>query len=125
LTANFRLAEFASRGHLPTDPVVSANVARLAKNLQVLRDELGVAITVISGWRSQAHNDAVNGARHSRHMVGDAADIICAGLPPRDVFKVVERLIAEGKMEQGGLHAYGGRFPFLHYDCRGTRARWR
>ena len=124
LTANFRLQEFASRGHLPTDPQVLANIAKLAKNLQVLRDALGVPITIISGWRSQAHNDAVNGAKNSQHMTGCAADIICQGIHPRDVFKVASQLQREGKIDKGGLHAYGGKYPFLHYDCRGVNARW-
>jgi uncharacterized protein YcbK (DUF882 family) len=124
LTANFRLAEFASRGHIPTDPVVLANIAKLAQNLQVLRDALGAPITIISGWRSQAHNDAVNGAKKSQHMLGLAADIIVQGKTPAEVFAVASRLQREGKIDKGGLHAYSGSYPFTHYDCRGVNARW-
>jgi uncharacterized protein YcbK (DUF882 family) len=122
LTPNFRLAEFASRGHIPTDPIVLANIAKLAKNLQVLRDALGAPITVISGWRSQAHNDAVDGAKHSQHLTGLAADIIVKGVLPKDVFSAIAKLQREGKMDKGGAHAYGK--SFTHYDCRGVNARW-
>jgi uncharacterized protein YcbK (DUF882 family) len=122
LTANFRLAEFASRGHIPTDPAVLANIAKLAQNLQVLRDALGAPITIISGWRSQAHNDAVDGAKKSQHLTGLAADFIVKGHKPADVFAVASRLQREGKMDKGGAHAYGK--SFTHYDCRGVNARW-
>jgi uncharacterized protein YcbK (DUF882 family) len=124
LTQNFRLQEWASRGHLPTDPTVLANIAKCAKNLQVLRDHLNAPITVISGWRSQQHNDDVDGAKHSQHLTGLAADIIVKGVSSKDVFSAIAKLQREGKMDRGGAHAYGGKFPFCHYDCRGVNARW-
>ncbi len=124
LTQNFRLQEWASRGHLPTDPAVLANIAKCARNLQVLRDHFNAPITIISGWRSQAHNDAVSGAKHSQHLTGLAADIIVQGVSSKDVFSAIAKLQREGKMDKGGAHAYGGKFPFCHYDCRGVNARW-
>lgn len=122
LTQNFRLQEWASRGHMPTDPVVLANIAKCARNLQVLRDVLGAPITIISGWRSQQHNDDVGGAKHSQHLTGLAADIIVKDIAPKDVFAAISRLQREGKMDKGGAHAYGR--SFTHYDCRGINARW-
>jgi hypothetical protein len=44
-----------------------------------------------------------------------------AGLSPKHVATVIEVLIAEGKMEEGGLKAYRS---WIHYDCRLVRARW-
>lgn len=122
LTQNFRLQEWASRGHLPTDPVVLANIAKCARNLQVLRDVLQAPITIISGWRSQQHNDDVDGAKDSQHMKGTAADIVVKGVLPKDVFAAISRLQREGKLDKGGAHAYGK--SFTHYDCRGVNARW-
>ena len=124
LTPNFRAGEFASRGHLPTDPEVIERIKRLAEVLQVLRNELGVPITVISGWRSLAHNTAVGGAKNSRHMLGDAADIIVQGIKPKAVYAAIERLQADGKIPACGCHAYGGTYPFTHIDIRGWNARW-
>lgn len=124
LTPNFRFGEFASRGQLPTDPQVVARILKLAEQLQVLRDELGKPITIISGWRSKAHNDAVGGAKASRHMLGDAADIIVQGVSSTEVYRTIERLQSEGRMTAGGAHAYRGKHPFCHYDCRGWNARW-
>ncbi len=43
--------------------------------LQALRDELGSAITVTSGYRCVDHNREVDGAAHSQHLYGKAADL--------------------------------------------------
>jgi uncharacterized protein YcbK (DUF882 family) len=121
LTANFKLQEFASKCGAPTPLSVVHKLQGLAINLQALRDEIGKPIRINSGYRSPAHNRAVGGAPRSRHVVGDAADIVVVGMPPTKVAATIERLISEGKMQQGGLKAYA---TFCHYDCRGVRARW-
>ena len=43
------------------------------------------------------------------------------GYTPRQLSVVIERLIKEGKMKQGGIGVYPN---FLHYDIRGKKARW-
>jgi len=121
LTTNFTLAEFNCKSGAPMPPNVLTRIQELANNLQVLRDELGASITINSGYRSPAHNAAIGGATASRHVVGDAADIRVRGFTPRQVAAKIEELIAAGKMKQGGLKAYAS---WVHYDCRGTRARW-
>ena len=57
-------------------------------------------------------------------MTGKAADIRVKGMSPGEVATVIERLIDEGMMEQGGIGVYD-EDGFTHYDCRGTRARWK
>ena len=121
MTKNFKLEEFACKSGAPMPLSVRANVERLAKNLQVLRDELGKSITITSGYRSPEHNRKIGGAQFSRHVVGDGADFKVAGMKPKEVAEVIERLILEGKMEQGGLKAYA---TWVHYDCAGTKRRW-
>jgi uncharacterized protein YcbK (DUF882 family) len=121
LTRNFTLKEFASKDGTATPLSVVHKLQQLAINLQALRDEIGKPIRINSGYRSPSHNRAVGGALRSRHVVGDAADIVVVGMPPTEVAATIERLILEGKMEQGGLKAYA---TFCHYDCRGVRARW-
>ena len=54
-------------------------------------------------------------------MSACAADIKVKGYEPREVHRIIERLIAEGKMAEGGLGLYE---TFVHYDVRGRRARW-
>jgi uncharacterized protein YcbK (DUF882 family) len=120
ITANFSMGEFNTRNAILTDSV-KANIITLAKNLQVLRDEVKRPITISSGYRSPEHNASVGGAKNSRHLVGDAADIKVDGMTPREVADVIERLIKDGRMLQGGLGVYR---TWVHFDCRGTKARW-
>jgi peptidoglycan hydrolase-like protein with peptidoglycan-binding domain len=47
----------------------------LLQNLQKVRDKFGATV-ITSGLRCELHNEAVGGARGSRHVLGKAADII-------------------------------------------------
>ncbi len=47
------------------------------KVLDPARDELGAPIIVSSGFRSPEVNKAINGAKNSQHLKGQAADISC------------------------------------------------
>jgi uncharacterized protein YcbK (DUF882 family) len=121
LTENFSLNEFRSKDGSEFPDHVVSNIKRLSNNLQKLRNHLGQRITINSGYRSPAHNKNVGGAPNSTHMRGLAADIVVLGVDPIDVAATIERLIADGEMEEGGLKAYQ---TFTHYDIRGTKTRW-
>ena len=120
LTTNFSLNEFNKRNYnVPTD--VLRNLLELAKNLQVLRDEVKKPIKITSGYRPAEHNAKIGGVTKSRHITGEAADFKIEGYTPKQVAAIIEKLIAEGKMKQGGLGTYS---TWVHYDVRGTAARW-
>ncbi len=121
LSKNFTLNEFASKDGAQTPPEVLENLRVLAKNLQVLRDELGKSIKINSGYRSPAHNKAVGGVKNSMHVKGKAADIVVTGLTSTELAAVIFKLIEQKKMRQGGVGIYPN---FVHYDIRGTKARW-
>lgn len=123
LTKNFSLSEFACHdvAGTPVPAQYLTNVEALAANLQVLRDELGEPVRILSGYRTPAHNKAVGGVPNSQHMVARAGDLTVASLTPKQLAAVIERLIAAKRMHQGGLGVYPG---FVHYDVRGTKARW-
>lgn len=121
LTNNFNLSEFRSKDGAEFPANVIINIRELATNLQVLRDHLGVSISISSAYRSPAHNAKIGGAKNSKHITGMASDIKVRGLTPLQVFNEIELLIRQGRMKQGGLKAYA---TFVHYDIRGTRARW-
>lgn len=121
LTKNFNKSEFDSKDGAKMPDEVLENVKELASNLQVLRDELNRPITINSGYRSPEHNSNIGGATRSQHLLGKASDIVIDGLTPQEVAVVIEELIRDGKMKQGGLKAYNS---FTHYDIRGIRARW-
>lgn len=121
LTKNFSKQEFDSKDGAVMPPQILANISHLAKQLQVLRDELGLNIRINSGYRSKSHNKAVGGSPNSRHLLGKAADIVVSEMRPLAVYNLIEKLIEQSKMKQGGIGIYDN---FVHYDTRGTKARW-
>lgn len=121
LTKNFYKYEFDSKDGSVMPLEVFKNVQKLAENLQVLRDELKAPITVNSGYRSPKHNAKIKGVKRSQHLLGNASDIVVEGYTPQEVAIVIEELIRDGKMLQGGLKAYS---TFTHYDIRQIKARW-
>lgn len=121
LTSNFSKKEFDSNDGAAMPPDVLDNIKRLAHQLQVLRDTVKAPIQINSGYRSPSHNKKIGGVPDSQHVKGKAADIVIKGMSSKQVATVIERLIADGKMMQGGLGLYN---TFTHYDIRGTRARW-
>mgnify|MGYP002622905691 FL=1 len=77
----FKEKEFACRccGELP--PLARANVRALVDEvLDPVREKLGKAIVVNSGYRCPRHNAAVGGVRNSQHLRGEAADIRICGI---------------------------------------------
>lgn len=121
LSTNFSLSEFKCKDGTDVPNELLPNVQLLANNLQVLRDYLGEPIHINSGYRSPAYNKKVGGKQLSQHLKANAADITTKSKTPKQLAAIIEKLIAQGKMKQGGLGIYPG---FVHYDVRGTKARW-
>jgi uncharacterized protein YcbK (DUF882 family) len=113
LTNNFTLEEFNSKCGRDIPNNVLPNILQLAKNLQVLRDAIGKSISITSGYRSPQHNKKIGGAKDSQHVKGMAADIKVSGMTPKEVALVIEGLIEQGKMKQGGIGIYPS---WIHYD---------
>ena len=96
-TAHFDWSEFTSRdgsgfsGGRVGAGEVQENVRRLMWKLEALRRKGGDRpVTVNSGFRSIAHNQAVGGASNSMHMFGVAADVAVSGLTTRQVYRIAE-----------------------------------
>jgi uncharacterized protein YcbK (DUF882 family) len=122
LTENFSMAEFDCKDGTPVPVEFHGNVLELAKNLQVLRDFIKEPVLITgSGYRTPLHNARVGGAKNSQHLTASGADINAKNYTPKQLAIVIEKLIKQGKMKQGGIGVYKG---FVHYDIRGTRARW-
>jgi len=122
LTKNFNREEFDCKDGTIVPDQYMGNVQKVAENLQVLRDYIGEPVLITgSGYRTPAHNKKVGGAPLSQHLTANGADINAKNYTPVELAKVIEKLIAEGKMEQGGIGIYRG---FVHYDRRGKKARW-
>jgi uncharacterized protein YcbK (DUF882 family) len=123
----FSLTEFDSNDGARMPAPVKANVLRLIENLNVLREVVGAPITITSGYRSPGHNAKIGGAKESKHMEGMAADFQVDGKTPKEIHAIIEALIKEGKMHDGGLGLYlraTGRGGWIHYDI-GESRRWK
>jgi len=121
LTPNFSLSEFRCHDGTDVPDELMDNVTLLAENLQIIRDEIGLPMRVISGYRHPEYNRNIGGAKKSQHMTAKAADLKVSGVEPLELWKVITRLISEGKLHPGGVGLYT---TFVHYDVRGRNARW-
>ena len=110
---NFRVREFACQDG--SDTVFIAPL--LAVVLQGIRGVAGRAVTITSGYRTPGHNAKVGGAEQSQHLYGLAADIVVAGMEPREVAAIARDLMPDW----GGVGIYG---TFTHVDVREARADW-
>ncbi len=121
MTKNFTKEEFDCNDGSEMPINVYHNIVKVANQLQSLRDYIGKPIQVNSAWRSEEYNASIGGVKNSQHIMGRAADIVIKGMTPIEVSKIIEELISKGDMLQGGLGIYSS---FVHYDIRGTKARW-
>lgn len=121
ITNNFSKKEFDSRDGSEMPQEVLSNIKEVARNLEVLRALVSAPIKINSGYRSPAHNKAIGGVKNSFHVKGMAADIKVEGYSSKHIYGLIEVLIERGDMKEGGLGLYNG---FVHYDVRGTKARW-
>jgi uncharacterized protein YcbK (DUF882 family) len=121
VTKNFKLSELEFSDPIPAEKIASA--VELLQNLQIIRDHFQRPIVIISGYRSPERNAAVGGADKSQHLEAKAADIKIAGVPTEEIYNRIDKLISQGKIKQGGLGKYV-KSGFVHYDVRGTKARW-
>ncbi len=121
LTENFNLDEFRCKDGTPVPDEYICNAKKLAENLQVLREELGAPLPVNSGYRSPSYNKRIGGVPNSQHLKAAAADITTKNKTPKQLAALIEKLIKQGKMHNGGLGVYKG---FVHYDVRPEPARW-
>ena len=73
-----RMAEKHDIDNMPGSHEVANLRILCEKILEPARLEIGMPITVTSGYRSERVNKIVGGAKGSLHLVGKAADITCS-----------------------------------------------
>ena len=120
LTDNFSLEEFECKCGCKMPEFVKKNVAELAENLQVLRDEVG-RLDLTNAYRCKAHNADVGGSVNSQHLLGKAADIKSNYFTPSEIAKTTDDMMKNETFKIGGIGIYN---TFTHVDIRGSRARW-
>ena len=119
----FRRSEFACKcggkycNGFPAEPKEA--MVRIADQI---REHFGSPARVISGLRCPAHNSSptVGGATGSRHIKGDAADIVVKGVAPRTVAQYAESIGIKGI----GLYETSKDGYFVHIDTRDYKSFW-
>jgi zinc D-Ala-D-Ala carboxypeptidase len=98
---------------------ITANIVKIAKELDKIRNYYDRPIIVTSWYRDPRSNRSVGGVRNSQHLLGWAADIQVQGVPPYRVAAYLE------DSWPGGL---GDSDAFTHLDLRHlmgwSAARW-
>lgn len=113
ISPNFNRSEFTCRCGCGFNSISP----QLVERLEELRAHFGQPVTVNCGCRCPAHNKEVNGAEHSQHMSGIAADIVVKNRTPAVVADYLEHLYP-------AQHGVGRYKNFTHFDIRPNRARW-
>lgn len=113
LTKDFHIREFKCKDGSKVPEALEANVRLLATQLQVLRDHIGVPITLNSAYRTEAYNAKIGGSPKSQHKLAKAGDLVTQKYTPKQLAAIIKKLIKEGKMVQGGVGIYPS---FVHYD---------
>ena len=121
---NFHPSEFHCKcngKHCDGRSLQPDRIRHLAWTLQQVRDEIGFPMRINSAYRCPGHNRDVGGSVGSYHPQSLAADIDVVGVPPKQVADVVEKMMDQGRVPNGGLGRYN---TFTHVDIRSKPARW-
>lgn len=121
LSPHFTLAEAACHDGTPIPRRLRPKARDHAFNMEKLRHALGGhSIPIVSWYRTEAYNRQIHGAIHSQHVQACATDVSTEWVDSvgRDrVQRVAEVIFAHGGV---GTYPAGS----MHFDSRGTRARW-
>ena len=83
----------------------------LADLLESIRQHFNKPVHINSAYRTASWNDAVGGAKRSKHMAGEAADIWVKDVKPHDVAIYADSVLGIN----GGIICYTN---FVHVDVR-------
>lgn len=85
--------------------------------LEMVRAHFGQPVIISSGTRCKAHNKKENGYPRSRHLTGEAADIVVKNTEAIKVYEYLNEMFPYTL----GIGKYEG---FTHVDVREKHARW-
>lgn len=122
LTKNFSSGEFECHGKDCCGHSAPLPARNLLIGLQLLRDKLGVPLTVIRGFSCNTHNARIPGAaKDSQHPRGTAADVSAEGYTPKEIASVAATIAF---FRDGGIGTYRDKTS-THLDVRHDGpARW-
>lgn len=120
LTAS-KTAQALKLSNQPGESEIAALKALCRNVLDPIRDLVGRAVCVSSGYRCANLNAAIGGEPTSQHLKGEAADIRCPGIPVLDLAKLIAASntpFDQCILEPAWVHvSYGprNRHEVLHY----------
>jgi peptidoglycan hydrolase-like protein with peptidoglycan-binding domain len=112
---HFTVAEFAAGD---SDEVKIGS--EIVGYLDDIREHFGSPVTIISGYRTDALNKQMGGAKDSYHLKGQAADISIGGIAPKEIAVYAESVGVPGI----GLNDYEDGEGYVHLDSRKVKRYW-
>ncbi len=87
------------------------------------------AFRITNGFRHPRYNEEVGGAGSSRHIKGEAIDMVIKDIDKNGYYEKKDKDIVLELLDKRIIKSEGGigRYPksrTVHFDVRGTRARW-
>lgn len=127
LSPHFTLEEFTfsetavrkNIANIPT-PEIIENLRIVARNLEIIRQNLGHPIIISSGYRSPAVNRLIGGSVNSAHCLGWAVDFTCPGFGTP--YTVAQRISGMGLVFDQLIHEYG-RWVHISFDPQARKKR--
>ena len=113
ISRHFSSEEFACKCGCGFDKISM----ELVQVLEELREIYRQPITINSGCRCEDHNRKVGGEKGSKHILGEAADIVVRGSSPAKVNQYLDRKYPD----KYGIGLYK---TWVHLDVRKEKARW-
>lgn len=125
LTQHFNLSELRCKDGTAVPEHLVENAREICERAQVLRDELGKPLRVISGFRTPSHNARVGARPTSLHVTARALDLACTGMSADQLAAAWRRLVLLERAPDGGLGVYPRKWGgWIHVDT-GRPRRWR
>lgn len=107
VSKHFKVKEFACKDK--SDLVLVDE--ELVDLLETIREHFGKRVYINSAFRTEKWNNEVGGARYSRHLAGEAADIWVKDVKPHDVASYADNVLGE----KGGIICHTN---YVHIDVR-------
>jgi hypothetical protein len=128
LTPHFKATEFYTHDGTPCPTSARNAMVRLCKDyLEPMRAKFGTA-RVLSGYRHEAYNRQIGGARHSQHIYEQGFESVAADMrfgkgTPAQWAAEAKRLRTKNEGGKGGIGVYP-RSGFVHIDNRNYKSDW-
>ena len=80
MTENFKKSEFDCKCGCEMPEDVLVNITKLANQLQYVRNNVALPITINSAYRCESHNKSIGGSLNSQHLLGKALILLLKDL---------------------------------------------